>query len=82
MADGNPATMPAKMMSEVPLPTPRCVICSPSHIRNIVPPTSVTTVEMRKNQPGSMTTEAPAEREASRPTEMPQAWNAASRTVK
>ena len=58
-APGRPATMPAKMMSEVPLPTPRCVICSPSHIRNMVPPTSVMTVVARKNQPGSMTT-APA----------------------
>ena len=31
------------------------VICSPSHIRNIVPPTSVTMQETRKNQPGSIT---------------------------
>ena len=48
--------MPAKMISDDPLPMPREVICSPSHIRNIVPPISVTTVEMRKNQPGSVTT--------------------------
>ena len=34
------ATMPAMMISEVPLPIPREVICSPSHSRNIVPPTS------------------------------------------
>ena len=33
--------MPAKMMSEMPLPTPRLVICSPIHIRRIVPPVSV-----------------------------------------
>ncbi|MEZ5765773.1 MAG: hypothetical protein R3D69_17060 [Xanthobacteraceae bacterium] len=43
------------MMSEMPLPMPRAVICSPSHIRNMVPPVSVMTVEMRKNQPGSAT---------------------------
>ena len=48
--------MPAKMMSEMPLPTPRLVICSPIHIRRIVPPVSVMMAEMRKNQPGSMTT--------------------------
>ena len=48
--------MPAMMISEVPLPTPRAVICSPSHIRNMVPPTRVTTVETRKNGPGSITT--------------------------
>jgi hypothetical protein len=32
------ATIPAMMISEVPLPIPREVICSPSHSRNIVPP--------------------------------------------
>ena len=48
--------MPDMMISDVPLPTPRAVICSPSHIRNMVPPTSVTTVDMRKNGPGSTTT--------------------------
>jgi hypothetical protein len=47
--------MPAKMISEMPLPMPREVICSPSHIRNIVPPSSVTTVETGKNMPGSTT---------------------------
>ena len=35
---------------------PRDVICSPSHIRNIVPPIRVSTVETTKNQPGSVTT--------------------------
>ena len=54
-ACGRLATMPAKMISEMPLPTPRAVICSPSHIRNMVPPTRVITVVMRKNKPGSMT---------------------------
>ena len=67
IADGNCATMPDMMISEVPLPMPRWVICSPSHIRNMVPPVSVITVEMRKNRPGSVTT-LPA---PSRPTAMP-----------
>ena len=63
--------MPAKMISETPLPTPRAVICSPSHIRNSVPPTSVTTVTKRKNTPGSGTT-APIDAVwLSSPTEMP-----------
>ena len=52
---GRLATMPAKMMSEMPLPMPREVICSPSHIRNTVPPVSVMTVDRRKNMPGSTT---------------------------
>jgi len=46
---------------------PREVICSPSHIRNMVPPVSVIAVERRKNSPGSLTT-LPA---PSRPTAMP-----------
>ena len=33
--------MPDMMISEMPLPMPREVICSPSHIRNMVPPVSV-----------------------------------------
>ena len=49
------------------LAPPREVICSPSHIRNMVPPVSVIMVPMRKNQPGSLTT-LPA---PSRPTAMP-----------
>ena len=59
IALGSSATMPAMMMSDVPLPTPRAVICSPSHIRNMVPPTSVATVVRRKNRPGSSTTAGP-----------------------
>ena len=61
------ATMPDMMMSEVPLPMPRAVICSPSHIRKMVPPVSVITVEMRKIRPGSLTTLP----EPSRPIAMP-----------
>ena len=41
-APGRPATMPDRMIIEMPLPTPRSVICSPSHIRNIVPVVIVT----------------------------------------
>ena len=61
-ACGRLATMPAKMISEMPLPTPRAVICSPSHIRNIVPPTSVMTQDSRKNMPGSCTASPKAPR--------------------
>lgn len=56
MVLGRLATIPAKMINEMPLPTPREVICSPSHIKNMVPPTRVMTVETRKNHPGSSTT--------------------------
>ena len=70
-ACGRLATMPAKMISEMPLPTPRAVICSPSHIRNIVPPISVITVVRRKNMPGSITAAPALPRMPSRPTAMP-----------
>ena len=70
-AVGSPATMPEKMIRLVPLPTPRAVICSPSHIRNMVPPTSVMTQEKRKNQPGSITAAPKLPRMLSSPTAMP-----------
>ncbi len=68
---GRLATMPAMMIRLVPLPTPRAVICSPIHIRNIVPPTRVITQEKRKNQPGSMTAAPKLPRMLSRPMAMP-----------
>ena len=42
-------------------PMPREVICSPSHIRNIVPPVSVITVVTMKNGPGFTTIPPDAE---------------------
>ena len=70
-AAGKLATMPAKMIREMPLPTPRAVICSPSHIRNIVPPTSVITVVARKNSPGAWTAVPWLPLMPSSPTAMP-----------
>ncbi len=48
MAAGNPETMPEKMMREIPLPTPRSVICSPSHIMKSAPVTSVVVATKKK----------------------------------
>jgi hypothetical protein len=59
IAGTRPTTMPAKMISEMPLPMPRSLICSPSHITNAVPVVSVSTVMARKSQPPSGTSEAP-----------------------
>ena len=70
--------MPAKMSREMPLPTPRLVICSPSHIRNMVPPVRVTTVETMKNRPGLVTMPWLF----CRPTAMPKDWTSASTTVR
>ena len=52
MPPGMPITMPAKMISEMPLPMPRSVICSPSHMMNAVPVVSVIIIMSRKPQPG------------------------------
>ena len=55
IADGKPATIPAKIIIDIPLPIPLSVICSPSQIKNIVPVTNVTTPVMKKPKPGSST---------------------------
>ena len=43
MALGTRDTMLTKMMSDMPLPMPRCVMSSPIHMMNAVPATSVNT---------------------------------------
>ena len=40
--------MPEKIMIEIPLPKPFSVICSPNHIRNIVPDVIVITADIWK----------------------------------
>ena len=52
---GRPAMMFAKMMSDMPLPMPRCVMSSPIHMMSIEPAVSVPTTMMSK-----MTSGAPA----------------------
>ena len=49
-ACGKRAKMPMLMTSEMPLPMPRSVICSPSHISSIVPVVRMITVWMRYHQ--------------------------------
>ena len=49
---GSRAMMPHMMRSEMPLPMPRSVICSPTHMRNTVPAVSVTTAESAAPKPG------------------------------
>ena len=51
--------MPIVMISEIPLPIPRSVICSPSHMTNTVPAVSVSTVISRNPMPGLATAIAP-----------------------
>ena len=74
---GKPAAIPAKINIEIPLPNPRSVICSPSHIRNIVPAVRLTTAVIRKPKPGLMTNPA----EASSATAMPNDWKMANPSV-
>jgi len=51
--------MPAKMISDIPLPIPRSLICSPSHMTKAQPVVNVSTVINRNPQPGFGTKEAP-----------------------
>ena len=75
MAIGRRTTMPAKMISEMPLPMPRSVICSPSHMMKAVPEVRVMIVSSRNARPGLGTIAAPSGAVMlSRPIEIPSAW--------
>jgi hypothetical protein len=50
-ADGKPETIPENISSDIPLPTPRSVICSPSHIIKIEPVTKVSVATKLKANP-------------------------------
>ena len=54
-APGISATIPENIIKEIPLPTPLAVICSPSHIINMVPVSKVIVVTNLKYQPASKT---------------------------
>jgi hypothetical protein len=69
--------MPPKIRIEMPLPRPRSVICSPSHIRNIVPATRLTTAVMRNPNPGEITSPG----EPSSASAMPRLWKVPSISV-
>ena len=64
---GISATIPENIIKDIPFPIPLCVICSPNHIKKIVPATIVVTVEILKKIPGLITKFA----EDSRPTAKP-----------
>ena len=74
---GNPAAIPPKIKIEIPLPKPRSVICSPSHIKNMVPAVKVTTVVKRKPKPGLIT----KPEDDSNAKAIPNDWNKANPTV-
>ena len=74
---GISATIPEKMINEIPFPTPLNVICSPNHIKKVVPATSDIVVIILKDNPGSIT-KLPA---FSKPTETPYPCKHAIKTV-
>ena len=78
-ASGMPLTMPAKMISEMPLPMPRSVICSPSHMRRPVPVVSVMIVISRKPQPGLASRRRRSDRRRCRSCSCPRAHGDAER---
>ena len=45
--------MLTKMMSDMPLPTPRCVMSSPIHMMIAVPTTNVKTTKKSLKKPGT-----------------------------
>ena len=71
---GNAATMPANIISDIPLPTPCVVICSPIHINSVVPAVSV--IAIIKIFTGDGFSIA-----AFKPIDIPNAWKNASTTV-
>ena len=74
---GISATIPEKIINEIPLPTPLKVICSPNHIKKVVPATSEIVVIILNDRPGSIT-KLPA---FSNPTETPYPCKKAIKTV-
>ena len=56
---GKPTTMPAKISNDMPLPMPRSVICSPSHMMKALPVVSVSMV-IRMNPGPGLVTKSPA----------------------
>ena len=64
---GISATIPENIIREIPLPTPLNVICSPNHIKKVVPATKEIVVINLNDIPGSIT-KFPA---FSNPTETP-----------
>ena len=74
-ADGSLATIPPKIIIEIPFPMPYSLICSPSHIRNAVP--AVRTMMMVIMLKALLSTIALLNRPIVRPT----AWISPSTTV-
>ena len=70
-ADGKPATMEPKIISEMPLPMPRSEICSPSHTKNMVPATKEAAAMSLKPKPGIKIIGLPATCWLSMATAMP-----------
>ena len=64
---GISATIPENIIREIPFPIPLWVICSPNHIKNIVPATIVVTVEILKKTPGLITKFADDSKPTARP---------------
>ena len=56
IAWGKPWMIEKKIISDIPLPTPRSVICSPSHMTKTPPTVRTITVEKTNPIPGSRTT--------------------------
>ena len=76
-AAGKPSMIEKKIISDMPFPMPRSVICSPSHITNTAPVVRATMVVNMKPNPGLAT----APWMPCKNTEYPYAWAAERMTV-
>ena len=72
--------MPAKISSDMPLPTPRSVICSPSHMMKALPVVRVSMVIRTKRGPGVQHEILPPLVQADQA--MPNDWTALRMTVR
>ena len=53
IAPGIPVRILVAIIIEIPLPIPLSEICSPNHIKNIVPATTENTAETKNEGPGA-----------------------------
>ena len=81
MSVGKRATIPMKMIREIPFPIPLSVICSPSHMMKHVPAVRVRIVIKRNGKPGSSTSVCPGAFCDSSQVAMNQPWTTDRNTV-
>ena len=60
---GISATIPENIIRDIPFPIPRDVICSPNHIKNVVPATKEIVVKDKQSNPARCAQDATPEKQ-------------------